>query len=607
MTATDLTTGRTRALNVATALLVVLVLPPLTASAMPHLLTGTNALIGCEAVGFVIAALSLNVLLGYAGQISLGHAAFLGVGALAAGEITSQANMPMAMGFPTAVVVSALVSLVIGLPALRLRGLYLAIVTISFAAALQYTILPAVTGGSAAVGLPRRIWGSHLLLDNAAYLDVCLVILVGVWLVDVNLTRTRTGRALQALRQNEEVAQSFGIATTRYKLLAFVLSGGMAGLGGAVYGYAVGSVSSETFQFSQSLLLVTMVMVGGSGLRLPVLVSATLFWVLPDVITGLQGWEYVIGAAGLMLTVAFHPQGLGDFFTAHRKPPPVSDDDVEEELPKLPQLPRPSGLAAPEPVVGPLLEVIDVSVRFGGLQAVDRASFVVMPNTIVGLIGPNGAGKSTLFNTISGLVVPDAGTIRFRGEPITGLRPDLRARLGIARSFQQIGLARDLSVFENFLLAQHPLARYGDAGALLASRRSVRSERELRERAREAIAALGFEQFTDLPVKLLSGGQQRIVEIGCLLVTAPELVLLDEPSAGMSPGAAENLAERLRDVRDELGRTILLIEHNVPLVLDTCDEVYVLDAGVVIASGEPQDIASLPVVVDAYFGAAVST
>jgi branched-chain amino acid transport system ATP-binding protein len=273
----------------------------------------------------------------------------------------------------------------------------------------------------------------------------------------------------------------------------------------------------------------------------------------------------------------------------------------------LPRLPVPERPVALDLLGGTanLLEVEDVVVRFGGLQAVDHASLVVPAGRIIGLIGPNGAGKSTLFNAVSGLVRIDGGLIRYRGREIQSLRSDQRARLGIARSFQQVGLAKDLTVRDNFLLAQHQLAPYGDLEALLMSPRAGRTEREFATRTDEAIEALGFQQLADMPVRNLSGGQQRIVEIACLLMTAPDLVMLDEPSAGMAPAAAENLATRLRDLRDALGRTVLLIEHNVPLVLDTCDYVYVLDAGRMIAQGEPRDIAANQQVIDAYFGAAV--
>jgi branched-chain amino acid transport system ATP-binding protein len=275
-------------------------------------------------------------------------------------------------------------------------------------------------------------------------------------------------------------------------------------------------------------------------------------------------------------------------------------------MPKLPVLPRPAGLPERPQVAGAnLLHVSGMTVRFGGLLAVDDVTLEVPRGQIVGLIGPNGAGKSTLFNAISGLVKPQAGTVRFLGQEIQSLPPHARSGRGIGRTFQNIGLAKGLSVRENFLLAQHVVADYNIGSALLYLRNAARVEAELEARAAMAIAALGFERFTDTPLRNLSHGQQRIVELGCSLVTAPELLMLDEPSAGMSPGAAESLAARLRDLRDELGRTVLLIEHNVPLVLDVCDYIYVLNFGSILAHGTTEAIARRPEVIGAYFGEAV--
>jgi ABC-type branched-subunit amino acid transport system ATPase component/ABC-type branched-subunit amino acid transport system permease subunit len=595
-----------RRANIAVAAALMIALPPLTAHAMPRLLTGTAALDLSLAVGWALAALSLNVLLGYTGQISLGHGALLGVGAFASGIMTSRLHLSMLVGLPVAVVVSALVALVIGVPALRLRGLYLAMATIAFAVAMQYSVLRSSTlsGGSAGIGLPRRLWGSTFLTGNADFLIVGLLLVLMAWVIDTNIVATRLGRAFRTIRENEAVAQSFGIDVVRYKLFAFVVSGGLAGLAGAIYGHALGFVNNETFSLEKvSLPLVAIVIVGGLGRRAAVVVAAVTFTLIPDLIPSLHGYEFVIGALILMLTVSRHPDGIADLLTPSTLRAPAADDADEDHA--LPHLPAPAiALATPATTV-PLLEVADVTVRFGGLVAVDGASFSVPRGTIVGLIGPNGAGKSTLFNAISGLVRTEHGVIRYAGEEIQHLRPDQRARRGIARSFQQVGLAKDLSVLDNFLLAQHQASPYGDISALLFSRRARRGEDVLRDRAREAIAALGFERYAEMPVRNLSGGQQRIVEIGCLLVTAPDLVMLDEPSAGMAPAAAESLAERLRDLRDRLDRTVLLIEHNVPLVLDTCDSVCVLDAGRIIAAGLPAEITASADVIDAYFGQAV--
>jgi branched-chain amino acid transport system permease protein len=428
----------------------------------------------------------------------------------------------------------------------------------------------------------------------------------------VNVTRSKMGRAFHAIRTDESVAQAYGVNVARYKLLAFVVSGAFAGVAGAMYGTLNGFVAAPSFGYELSLLVVIIVVIGGLGSRPGVVIAGLVYGALPQLLTALKGWDQIAGAVILMYAVARHPGGFAQ--VAHelrtireRRRRGGMRDEVA--LPRLPDLPRPAGVAPRQAGIEgqPLLRVENVTVRFGGLTAVDDASFEVHRNRIVGLIGPNGAGKSTLFNSISGLVPMASGRIELLGRDITNEPPHSRAAAGIGRTFQMIGLAKDRSVTENLLLAQHSVAAYSTAEALLRVGRARRVEPELRDRADAAIVALGFERYAGTPVNELSHGQQRIVELGCVLVTAPELVMLDEPSAGMSPGAAENLAERLRDIRDQLGRTVLLIEHNIPLVLDLCDDLYVLEAGRIIASGAAHEVAALPEVVGAYLGEAVLT
>jgi ABC-type branched-subunit amino acid transport system ATPase component/ABC-type branched-subunit amino acid transport system permease subunit len=570
----------------------------------------TNARMLTLAIGvcYACAALSLNLLMGYAGQISLGHFALLGCGAFTAGVLMSPYRMglPFLVAVPAAALVGALVAFVIGLPALRLRGLYLAIVTIAFSYAMVESIFRwrPLTGGSAGVEVPRPIVDTFVFNRNADYLAVCLLLFAGLWLVDRNVTRTRLGRAFQAIRADESVAQAYGVDVARYKLMAFVVSGAFAGVAGAMYGSLFGFVNATSFDLQYSLLLVIVVVVGGLGSRAGVTAAALFYAVLPRWLSALEGWDLIVGSLLLMYAVSSHPGGMAEAFREARERKRAQGETDEPATPTLPDMPRPSGLAERrrEPVGTPLLRVRDVTVRFGGLVAVDGASLDVERGKIVGLIGPNGAGKTTLFNAISGLVRTDSGTVEILGRDVTRAAPHQRAATGVGRTFQLIGLAKDLSVSENLLLAQHSVAGYTAGEALLWTGRTPRAERDLRERAREAVAALGFERYADTPVKYLSHGQQRIVELGCVLVTAPELVMLDEPSAGMSPGAAENLAVRLADIRDQLGRTVLVIEHNIPLVLDLCDDLYVLDAGKVIAQGAAREVAALPEVVGAYLG-----
>jgi ABC-type branched-subunit amino acid transport system ATPase component/ABC-type branched-subunit amino acid transport system permease subunit len=563
-------------------------------------------------IAIAAAALSLNVLMGYAGQISLGHFAFLGAGAFASGIITGAERLalPFVIGVAVAALAGAGLAFLVGLPALRLRGLSLAVATIFLAFAAEESLFRAhwISRGAAGADLPRPQINTFIFTNNGDYVAVLLVMLIGIWWVDTNLTRSKLGRAFHAIRTNESVASAFGIDVTRYKLLAFTVSGALAGVAGAMYGHLYGNVNSEVFNYQRSLLLVIIVVLGGLGSRAGVVVSAAFYAIFPlvlDEVFEANLLDLIIGAVLLMYTVSRHPGGLAEAFRhardrrAAKSAEPSSDE--EPPMPRLPVLdvaPRDRVRSRDEVV----LAASAVTVRFGGLTAVDDAALEVGRGKIVGLIGPNGAGKTTLFNAISGVLRPDSGRISMFGRDVSDLPAHARASLGLGRSFQLIGLARDLSVTENLLLAQHQLATYDPVSALVRLPRVRRVERELTERAHQAIEALGFERYADTPVQQLSHGQQRIVEIGCLLVTAPEVLMLDEPSAGMAPALVENLAVRLKEMRDDLKKTVLLIEHNVPLVLDVCDELYVLDAGRVLANGAPKKVVAQRDVVDAYIG-----
>jgi branched-chain amino acid transport system permease protein len=589
-------------------------------AALPPILGRAGVISSARAVELAIAvclaagALSLNIIMGYAGQISLGHGAFLGIGAFTSGLLTAKGpQAPFAVGLITAAIVGGAFAFLLGLPSLRLRGLYLAIATVGFAIMMEESLFKwsRITGGSAGIEVPRPRAGTFVFIRNYDYLAVVLVLLALMWILDSNVVRSKLGRAFLAIRWDESVAQSFGIDVARYKLTAFVLAGALGGIAGAMTAHLYQFVNSTTFSFKEtSLLLVIVVVVGGLGNRAGVVIAAIAFSFMPSVLTALKGWQLIVGPILLMDVVVRHPRGLGEALRTRRssrRQRSIVLAPADQPMPKLPSMPRPAGLPArPDVLDGtPLLEVRNVSVRFGGLQALDDVSLTVPKGSIVGLIGPNGAGKTTFFNTVSGIVRPQAGQVRFLGRDVTTRPPHERVGMGIGRTFQLIGLAKDLSVRDNFLLAQHLIAGYSTVAAMLALPRSARIERELGERADQAIEALGFERFRDTPVSSLSHGQQRIVELGCALVTAPDLLLLDEPSAGMSPAAAESLAERLRDIRDELGRTVLLIEHNIPLVLDVCDEINVLNFGQLLAHGTTEDIARDPLVLGAYFGEAV--
>jgi ABC-type branched-subunit amino acid transport system ATPase component/ABC-type branched-subunit amino acid transport system permease subunit len=599
--------------NIVVALLLAALLPPTLGAAV---LSDKSALLLSAACAFAIAAISLNILMGYAGQISLGQFAFVGVGAFTTGIVTGvdQLRLPWLAGLVAAAVVGAVIAFLVGLPALRLRGLYLAVVTVSVAYVGWQSLfrVEAIGGGSAGKVTPSAYIGSNAIDSDAGFLAIAAVLLVLVWQLDVNLTRSRIGRAFQAVKADEQVAASFGIDVARYKLLAFTLSGAVAGVAGSVFGTAYGTVTGETFNYARSLLLVVIVVIGGLGSRWGVVTAAVFATLLPDLLVGIfgegiRGTDLILNAALLMFTISRHPTGFAGAVEEAREARARrrgGEPPLPPTRPHLPALTRPPGLPlAPKARRGvPVLQATGIDVRFGGLQAVDQADLRVDRGTIVGLMGPNGAGKTTLFNAITGALTPDAGRVELLGRDVSALPPHDRAALGMSRTFQLIGLAKNQSVYENLLLAQHLAAPYGVGSALTTLGPSRWYERDLRQRADEVLDGLGFGRFRDTQVGRLSHGQQRIVEIGCALITSPELVMLDEPSAGMSPAAAEDLAATLLDVRDRLGRTVLLIEHNVPLVLGVADELYVMAAGRVIADGEPVEVVTRPEVVTAYLG-----
>jgi ABC-type branched-subunit amino acid transport system ATPase component/ABC-type branched-subunit amino acid transport system permease subunit len=579
--------------------------PWATSQAMPRLLPASTALTLCIGFSLAIAALSLNLLLGYAGQLSLGHAALLGVGAFAGSIVVDRWGLPMFVDWIAAALMGGLIALAIGLPALRLRGLYLALVTIVFGITMQSSVLRwnVFTHGSAGAALPRRLWGDSLVRNPAIYLSMVLLMLLVVWLVDMNVMRTKLGRAFRMIREDEVAAQSFGIDVTRYKLFAFVLSGAIAGLAGALYGHAIGLVNSDVFPLELSLRIVLIVMIGGVGKRWGIAVVAVLLGLSPKLPEFMRGYDLVVAAVVTMYNIVRLPGGLaglvGEMRSAHRHRAPEARNVAEPAIPNF--VVRDATASGG----GDLLVVEGATVNFGGLMAVDDVSLAVPTRTIVGIIGPNGAGKSTLFNAISGLVPDRRGRVVLDGVDLQNLAPHARTQAGLGRTFQQVGLAVDMTVRENILLAQHMAADYGAASALLYPGAVGRVERELGALADDVIAGLGFEQYADEPVRNLSGGQRRLVELGAVLATGPKLLMLDEPTAGLSPAAAENLADRLRELRDDHGQTILLIEHNVPLVLDVCDYVYVLNAGQLLAEGEPGALARNPEVLSAYLGEVV--
>jgi len=565
-----------------------------------------------------IAALGLDVLVARTGELSLAHAAFLGVGAFTAINVGSR-GAPLPVTILVAVAVTAAAATIAGLPSLRIRGLQVAITTLAFQEFADVFLFP-----RSDVTAAGRTWArpSFLRSDIRLYL-FALALLTLVLVIRYRLGVTKAGRSFLAVRDVQDRAVCFGVEPGPSKLLAYALSGAIVGLAGSLFALKANSISAkDPFLLLESLQLVAILVVGGTGSAAGIVTAAVLVKGLPQFastipFTHLRADRIVpiASAALLVVAVVVAPEGIGGLYRAARRlldrtldprtrvrpePRPRTVARGAAGAARLPSVERPLSLRMPVPA---LLDAHDVRVDYGGVAALDGVSLEVRRGEIVGLIGANGAGKSTFFNAVSGLA-PVTGSIRYRGVELVGRRASTRSALGTSRTFQDVGLLRPESVVENVLLAQTWLARYAAAVGILALGGSIGTEDELRRRARLALELFGLDHLANERVGSLPYGTMRIVEIAAAVAAGPELLLLDEATAGLGPEESHALGDRFLAVRDELDLTLVIVEHHVPLVARVCDYAYCLESGIVIAEGKPADVTAEPRVVQSFLGRA---
>lgn len=560
------------------------------AAALPLLTANTYYLyLGASTALLVIVAAGLNVLVGFTGQISLGHAGFYAIGAYAAALAATRAGLPLWAATMTAIAAAALVGAVVAAAALRVTGPYLAMVTIAFGIIVEGVLVEwvSVTGG------PGGIFNIPKLPLARYYWVVAAAAAVALW-ATANLRRSAWGRALLAVKGSEVAAESLGLSPYHLRIVAFTVSAAFTGGAGALFAFLNGYISPDSFTLQQSILFLLALLFGGVNTIAGPVVGGLVLTLLPELLTRLADYRLILYGLLLLLSIYGLPHGVVGAVTPRRSTP-------------LPQRGRGQGegeqkveARAPET----LLALDHVTVRFGGVTALDNVTLAVPSPGITAVIGPNGAGKTTLLNVLSGYYRPEAGQVTLGGLGIAGAAPHAIARLGVARTFQTAQLFGELTVADNVAvgLAGPRLGRL--LGALAGLPATRRRERFFHAESRVRLTAHGLAALADEPADALAAGLRRRLEIVRALATGPRVLLLDEPAAGLTLSEVAELDAALAAVRDGGGPAMVLVEHHMDLVMALSDQVTVFDGGRIIARGAPADVQRDAAVIEAYLGAA---
>lgn len=568
---------------------------------------------------YVMLALGLNIVAGFTGLLDLSYIAFFGIGGYTFAFLCSNhfgIHLPFLLALPICALTAMVSGFLLGLTSIRLKGDYLAIVTLAFAQIFKLLLLNLdapvnITGGVNGIYAFDRVTLLFVTIvtpkNYSVLIWTCALL---VFLVSFRLKASRIGRGWNAIREDELAANAIGINTTRMKLYSFATGAMIAGFSGAVFASFQDSVFPNNFDFQQLVIVYCMVIIGGLGNIYGVIAGAVVLSILPEILREYGGLRMMIYGIALVSIMAVRPQGLFSAIPGFTKSIRRPDKDETGELRASTDLyyshnEDKTDVKTYTKQAIPLLRIQNLTLNFGGLTAIDKLDFRLHKNEILSIIGPNGAGKSTLFNVISGIYKSDQGKVVYKDLDISAYKPHSVAKAGIARTFQNLRLFNELSVIDNIKTSRFCRTKAFFFSAIFNLNLNKTEEKETHETAKKILKMFG-RRLTgyryDQKVSQLSYANRRRVEIARAMATDPEILLLDEPSAGMNPQETREITEFIKELRDRFGYTILVIEHKLNLVKAVSDRVIVMDHGEKICEGSYDDVAKNPMVIEAYLG-----